>query len=1034
MAILFQRLRIHRRYVAATVILIVTIAVFLAPRFRASGIQFASTSWRSEHQRRLQDPQLQRYYLFTSDDADHGVLNLASWSGSMQLGSDVKTRFSPGIVPGREEGLTAVLVDDRPYEAMPATFDKALTVEFRMRLHGQGFIRGGNSTYSGTLVAMGDGVWNGFLFSLQFPANMLSFQLGHPKPERPLPVAALSRLAPDVWTHIAGTWDGNEVRIYLNGLLAGRRNCAGPFFQVPKTSRLRIGYVGNGLGSARFDIEHLAMYSRCFSESEILRSAWGDFAGNDEKPIGNLLQAGQRLITGDADEARSQLLASLNDSAQSATSAGLLKFRLGETTREMQSYDEAEQWFAAAEEASSTQTLGDYAALELQSLQLGLHQTSTMRERSDPEGPQGDSIWNQSAAQLEPVHAAYRRAHSSAAVEHWRQKFETSIRPVLESSCLPCHSARKGHPPDLTQLKTDQDAVQAGTQLWHQIARQIPRHVPPIPDAARPTALNQRRLLHWIHARPSSGLCEELAEDKDAPRHLEQDVLRVGFGMTRRLTRNELANAIHDLLGIDVDEDQLPPPEGSGGEGFDNSAATLFTTSMLVERWFAIISDAVDAAIMSDLQTPAGTPRRILTTLPEQTDDYTAAASHCLETLTRRAWRRRINDDELQRLLTLFEQSLGDQGQFSTALGETAKAVLLSPHFLLVSDPEHITEGEYQLLPEEFATRMALFLWGTLPDDELLDAAFNGQLTMPADIRRQIRRMLRDPKSGSLGEHFGLQWLGLQRREAMQPDTERFPDWTAETPLLLQQEAIHFVNYILRENRPLTDLLDADYVIVNDRLAEFYGLSHSGSNAWEVLEVPDHQRGGLLSLGAMLTITSRPERTSPVLRGRWILENILGETVEMPPPDIPPFPESVDADAPLTLRQRLEQHRADPDCAHCHETMDQLGFGLEEFDPTGRVRMHDGTGPVDASAVLPSGEQFEGLTGLRQALNARQEQFLRLLSRRLLGYALGRSLDRFDECVIDRCLERLRDEQNRADALFEEIILSHPFRNRYAQP
>jgi hypothetical protein len=171
-----------------------------------------------------------------------------------------------------------------------------------------------------------------------------------------------------------------------------------------------------------------------------------------------------------------------------------------------------------------------------------------------------------------------------------------------------------------------------------------------------------------------------------------------------------------------------------------------------------------------------------------------------------------------------------------------------------------------------------------------------------------------------------------------------------------------------------------------------------------------------------------------VLRGRWILENILGEMVDPPPPDIPPLPETIDPHVPLSLRERLEQHRSDPACAGCHATMDQLGFGLEEFDPTGRLRRDDGTGLIDASGVLPSGEKFSGLAGLKQTLNARQQQFLKVLCSRLLGYALGRELDRFDDCVVDRCLERLAAAGNRADIVFEEIILSFPFRNRQALP
>jgi len=221
-------------------------------------------------------------------------------------------------------------------------------------------------------------------------------------------------------------------------------------------------------------------------------------------------------------------------------------------------------------------------------------------------------------------------------------------------------------------------------------------------------------------------------------------------------------------------------------------------------------------------------------------------------------------------------------------------------------------------------------------------------------------------------------------------------------------------------------------VIANGQLAEFYGLPGRNVQGWERIGIAQGSRGGVLSLAAVLTATSRPRRTSPVLRGRWVLETILGETVPPPPPDIPVLPEEADPEAPLTLRERLEQHRSDPNCAACHQTMDQLGFALEEYGPTGRFRSHDGTGPVDASGLLPSGERIQGLSGLQRALQARHRQFLRLFCRRLLGYALGRELERFDLCVVDRCLERLETSGNRSSAAIEEIILSYPFRNRQA--
>ncbi len=1023
----------RRRGITVLVTLLVISVAVLAPRFRADGISYASDAWTQHHRKKLFEPQLKRYYVFTASDVQQPIPNLVSWNGAAQPGSSQYTRFTPVSVPGSEVGLRSVRVDDRPLEASPVALADSLTIEFRIRHHSEGFVRGGNSPHSGTLVAMGDGVWNGFLFSLDFPSNMLSFQLGHPKPEPARPVVALSRLPADVWTHIAGTWDGNEVRVYVNGLLAGRRNCTGPFFQVPNSSRLRIGYVGNGLGSARFDIEHLAIFGRCFSDLEILQTAWSGIHGHADS-ANSLLEAGRLLVSGRPQEAQQLLLQLVDDAPVHSLLRSIAEYRLGECMRELRLYEQSARWFNSAASGNSPRAIRSSATLEQQSLQAGLHQSSTMEQRADPNPAQGHALWNQPSDFLRAIHDQHRRSESFAMLEDWKLQFVQYIHPALARSCHSCHSDEGGCAPDIAGIQTALDSVHVGDFFWRQLAKQVVEHQPPLPESALLTTNDRLRLLYWIENRPRTALCEELAEDSDAPRHLEQEQWRVGFGMARRLTRDELRNSVRDLLGVQLSDDQLPPPEGSGGEGFDNVSSTLFTSSMLLETWFQAVESAVNAAIREDLNNPAGQPRRILSVLPAETGDQLTAATACLKKFTGRAWRRLPDEAELHRLLSLYREAFHETDDFSQAMAEAARAVLLSPHFLLVSEPELVDAGEYQLLPEQFATRMALFLWRSLPDDELLNAAASGKLLLPHDIRQQIRRMLRDPKSESLGQDFGLQWLGLQRPEEMQPDPQSFPDWTPATAQLLQEEAVQLVNHILRRNRPLTELLHADYLIANEQLAKYYELPGSGSTEWGILQLPDHKRGGILTLGAVLTVTSRPSRTSPVLRGRWILENILGETVDMPPSDIPVFPEAADPAAPMTLRERLEQHRADPGCFHCHETMDQLGFALEEFDPTGRLRDHDGTGPVDASAILPAGETFHGISGLREVLRDKQQDFLRLFCRRLLAYALGRGIDRFDECVLDRCLEALADEENRADALFEEIILSFPFRHRYALP
>lgn len=1023
----------HKSSIRRTVLLatLATVCSVLAlPRFLASGTRLASTDWQREHSQRLRDPLLTRCYVFTGPEAHAHTRNLAAWHGSLNPAAAPKGRL-PRSVAGREDSLQAVRIEDIPMESMPAYVGKQLTVELRVRHHGQGFVLGGNAPHSGTLAAMGDGVWNGFLLAMHFPANTLSFQLGRPKPEPALTVTALSRIPAEVWTHLAATWDGREVRIYVNGLLAGRRLCAGPFIPVPRTSRLRVGYVGNGLGCVRFDIEHFALYTRCLSDEEILNTVWTN-STNNSSGRSALLKSGRLLATGEPAQAATELTA-LHKSSANPLLQGLTEFRLGESLRELGQYVEAERWFTAAAAESRPDSIRGAAVTELQALKAAAFQPPSATMRKDSTSLQAPATYSETL-QMKLL-ASDRIAQKQLALNEadaWCDRFEMRIRPILQSACCRCHQEALDHRPVLDSIRSPEDAISAGRQFWQQVETVIHQQPTHAGLDQLLSATDRQRLLHWINSRPRMGLCEEIPEDSEEPRYFEEVGWRIGFAAARRLTRTELHNSIRDLLGVRLSDDQLPPPEGSGGEGFDTSSSTLFTSSSLLESWLQSVHFAVDRAIEADLNTDSLDDRRILQQLPRDSITARNAAETCLQPLAMRAWRRRPTAEELERLLTLFDDSFRENFSFTTAVGESTKAILVSPAFLMVTEPETGSEGDYQLRPEQLATRMALFLWASIPDAELLAAALDGNLESPQAIRTQIRRMLKDPRAAALGESFGLQWLGLDRPDSLQPDTQLFPEWTPEVAALLQEEASRFVAYVLREDRPLTELLDADYVIANQRLATFYGLPGDVGEDWDRVVVKDRSRGGLLSLSAVLTATSRPRRTSPVLRGRWIMETILGETIEPPPPDIPALPEEADPDAPLTLRERLEQHRSDPACAGCHQTMDQLGFALEEFGPTGMRRTNDGTGTVDATGLLPSGERIDGLAGLRLALRAREQQFLRLFCRRLLGYALGRELERFDLCVVDRCLRRLQQSGNRSSAVFEEIILSYPFRNRQA--
>jgi hypothetical protein len=410
------------------------------------------------------------------------------------------------------------------------------------------------------------------------------------------------------------------------------------------------------------------------------------------------------------------------------------------------------------------------------------------------------------------------------------------------------------------------------------------------------------------------------------------------------------------------------------------------------------------------------------------------ASRQSLTAFARRAFRRPLADDELARLMTLFDRAQARGDAYLPSLKLALKAILISPHFLFLVEPEPDAEGVYPLGHHQLAARLSYFLWNTMPDAELAQLADEGKLHDESVLRAQIRRMLADPKARGLADSFATQWLNIGALgQTVKPDAERFPEFDAQLAADMRSEAVGLVETVLREDRSLLDLIDADYAVVNDRLAAHYGLSPIEGAEFRKVSLDDRRRGGVLGLGAVLTTTSLPLRTSPVLRGKWILEEVLGASVPPPPPNAGVLPEDDKLHDGLTLRQRLEQHRTNPECAACHQRMDPLGFGLECFDATGQWRHHNAGQRVDSSGTLPGGQTFSGPAELKQVLLARRGEFLNNLTRKMLGYALGRGLSKFDDCVVRETVKALEANDCRSSVLIEQIAMSYPFRHRYAK-
>ena len=414
--------------------------------------------------------------------------------------------------------------------------------------------------------------------------------------------------------------------------------------------------------------------------------------------------------------------------------------------------------------------------------------------------------------------------------------------------------------------------------------------------------------------------------------------------------------------------------------------------------------------------------------------DETACARDILSTVARRAYRRPVSDEDVARLLTFFDRGRA-AGSFDNGIEMALRRLLVSPEFLfrVERDPEGIVPGaSYRLSDLELASRLSFFLWSSIPDDELLAVAERGELGDPDIFDGQVDRMLADPRSEALVGNFAGQWLTLRNAAAVRPDEDEFPDFGEGLRQAFRRETELLFDSVLREDRSTLDLLAADYTFVNERLAQHYGIPNvRGSHFRRVaLDDANDARGGLLGHGSILTVTSYANRTSPVNRGKWVLENILGTPPPPPPPDVPEL-ETAEGAEPLSMREAMEQHRANPVCASCHRLMDPLGLSLEPFDAIGRWRDRESGGAaIDASGELPDGTPFDGPSGLKAALLRHPDRFVTTVTEKLMIYALGRGVEHYDAPAIRAIVRDAARDDYRLSALVKGVVRSTPFQMR----
>jgi uncharacterized protein DUF1592/uncharacterized protein DUF1588/uncharacterized protein DUF1585/uncharacterized protein DUF1595 len=444
--------------------------------------------------------------------------------------------------------------------------------------------------------------------------------------------------------------------------------------------------------------------------------------------------------------------------------------------------------------------------------------------------------------------------------------------------------------------------------------------------------------------------------------------------------------------------------------------------------------DSVEIDGPYNATTPTDTPsrRRIFVCRPTSGRDEEPCARTILSKLALRAYRRPVTAHDIDTLLRFYNAGHRDGG-FEAGIQLALERMLVSPSFLnrIERDPvDAIPTTFYRITDLELASRLSFFLWSGIPDDELLDLAVRGKLKDPAILNQQVHRMLGDSRSKALVDNFAGQWLYLRNLQAVTPDSRIFPDFDDNLRDAFQRETELFFESLLREDRSVLDLLRANYTFVNERLARHYQIPDVYGSHFRRVELHDDRRRGLLGQGSILMVTSYGTRTSPVLRGKWLLENILGAPPPPPPPDVPALEENDSKGTPLSVRERLERHRKNPACASCHAAMDPLGFALDNFDAIGQWRTHENNVPINASGILPDGNSFDGPVALRELLLTRHDSFVSTVTHKLLTYALGRGVEYYDMPAIRQITHEAASTDYRWSDIIVGIVKSTPFQMR----
>ncbi|MEM9645052.1 MAG: DUF1592 domain-containing protein, partial [Planctomycetota bacterium] len=616
------------------------------------------------------------------------------------------------------------------------------------------------------------------------------------------------------------------------------------------------------------------------------------------------------------------------------------------------------------------------------------------------------SLADDASDSSEPAEVSSSRAEAEA-------YFREHVSPFIKTYCLDCHSNRRPTEAGVNfSPALEAPGHAAFSEQWKNAVARVRAHdMPPDDTGEIPSDQERQDFIDWLTRI-------KFLSDKDP-----------GVFVIRRLTKTEYGNTLRDLLGVNPQGVQELPDEVSG-EGYLNSLSPL-----QLEHYLSIADRVLDQFFASDDVTDPEWKQQLFGEAPASASAARVAAGRIARSFCRKAYRRPPSEAEIGVMLDVFELGRQKDLDHRGAIRLMLKSALVSPQFLFIT-PAEVADPDAEIVPlddHQLASRLSYFLWATMPDDELMSLADRGQLHEPHVLKAQAKRLLDDPRSGALFDGFATQWLGLGGWQDKVFDPSKFPQMTVELRASMHDEARLFFESVVREDRSVETFVDSDYTFLNESLAAVYGLQGTISGpAMRKVHLSDPNRGGVLGMPSVLAATSFPDRTSPVKRGVWVLEQLLGDHVPPAPPDVPALDEQDQQTADeLTVRERIELHRQNPVCANCHRTLDPIGFGLENFDAIGRWRLKDDNGEwIDASGELPGGIDFSSPHELKSIVAGEVDKVSRNLYEKLLAYALCRKLEGYDEFVVEESMREIANGGYRMQTLITAVITSYPFTHR----